>query len=288
MATQTPKPEDEIHSEEIPKPIPWGEGSLNRNSTAKGSASFSGGGWGSGSSLNSNSTGGVSREDLGAREANPESGASTAVGDKEKSLQDRMGGVNNSTQKGSWSYSNEGGRRNLLNGTIRNFTRRRVVTVAITGTVLGGGIFSMSILSGPFQFIHFAQNIQKHFASNEEFGNDRSSKVLLYALTGRGAQNGRLGVAGNYAANRWETRLVRETGMRPVYQEPGRRFVGFEIVDDNKAQNILGDLDERNNRTSNRRIERSMGRGADIKTGEGRALVNSRNQSLGSSTRFLD
>lgn len=228
------------------------------------------------------------RESLGNQEASGESGSQSSLDSKEQAFGSSVasGGLFSGSRG-----DNAGGRgqKKGIRGRLSKFTRRQVTTVAVVGAIGGGGILGGAILQGPFQVIQFASNLSIHFKGVEDFGNDRTSKVLVYALAGKGGQNGRLGVTGNFAANKWEKRLLNETGMRPVYEEGTRRFVGFEIVDDNKAQTTLGDLDEK----SQRKLERSMGKGADIKTAGERHLIG-RNLSgpgetvLGSNTRIVD
>lgn len=117
-------------------------------------------------------------------------------------------------------------------------------------TLAGGGVvgaivaifFGLSVFQGPFQFIHIAQLMQQfHFRSNEDFGDDRGGKILLYALAGKGTERGRLGVVGNSAADKWEERLIKNTGLRPIYTTPSGRFAGYEIVDHDKAKSTIED-----------------------------------------------
>lgn len=176
------------------------------------------------------------------------------------------------------------------------FSKRQKVGGAIFGTGAIAGIIFFGASQGPLQFVHFAQLMQKfHFSRNEDFGNDRTAKVLIYGLAGKGAQNGRLGVLGNAAANKWEKKLLREHGLKPVYQEPNRRFVGFEIVHDTKAQRIIGDVGDVKGRDS-KRVENSMGKGAEVRTageaggsnGSNNTLVSGNGEKLDNKSRFLD
>lgn len=149
-----------------------------------------------------------------------------------------------------------------LSRVAGRFTRRRVAGIAVAGVLGVGGLSVFSIAQGPLQFIHLSQNAQKLFRNNEDFGNDRMSKSLLYGIIGKDITDSRLGVVGNRVANIWEKKLLEDTGLRPVYQDPGRRFVGFEVVDERKAAGILEDLgiDENGNRNQNRAI-RSVNEG---------------------------
>ncbi len=163
-------------------------------------------------------------------------------------------------------------------------TTRRKASIGIVAAMLGlGGFGGFAILQGPMQFVHMAQLLQKHFRLNEDFGDERGSKVLLYSLLDKGAQNGRLGMAGNKAADKWEKNLLENTGMRPVYTDGTRRFAGFEIVDEEKAFKFLDSQDGKNRQ----RIENSMGKGAEIANGNNK-VINSDGERLGSDRRFLD
>lgn len=143
------------------------------------------------------------------------------------------------------------------------FLGKRKKSSGVAGLVIGAVVAFATFTSGPLQFVHFAQLLQKfHMSSNEDFGDDRTSKVLLYALAGFGAERGRLGVTGNHAADKWEKRMLRETGLRPVYSADTRRFVGFEIVDEDKFTNKVLSADAKNSKA----IERTMGKGAEIRT----------------------
>lgn len=241
-----------------------------------------------------------SPQQLDGKEKAAGSGSSGSVDSSEQSFMDRIGSITaagaakREAAKGASLYRNEGsggilGRLDAIKGLSGKVKPKHIAASAMIGLLAGGGFYSVAILSGPFQFIQFAQHLQKHFKSNDDYGNDRTSKVLLYALAGQGAQNGRLGVAGNKVANKWEKRLINETGMRPVYQEGTRRFVGYEIVDDNKAQRVLGDIGEQEGRRATK-LQQTMGRGAEIRQVGNVGLYNSENntQRIEGSKRFVD
>jgi hypothetical protein len=232
----------------------------------------------------SSSSGQPSRQDIDSQESTGATGASTAVGAGEQSILD---GVESAEARGKAKrglFRKEGPGRFSFGGLRGKVTKKRIVTLAIIGLLSGGGIYGVAVLSGPFQFIHFSQRLQKHFKSNEDFGNDRSSKVLLYALLDKGSQNGRLGITGNASANKWEKKLEKQAGMRPVYSSLTRRFVGFELVDENKAHNFLADAGD----TKNRKVQESMGKGAEIRSGAGRAVVSPDGSPLAGDRKFLD
>ncbi len=291
MATQTPK-RDNTHGEDNPKAPFGGVDQFDQNnrgvydkedenrpagnpadprgdSAAAGDPSdprgdYSGSASRSGSS--GGSSGGVNRDELRNQEAAGVSGTSDDSGaDAEQARFNNDSGSASSQDGGNIKFRQEAdSKRNRLS-RIRNFkpNRMQVATLAIGGVLIGGGIFGASILSGPFQFIHMAQRLQKHFRSNEDFGNDRTSKVLIYALAGKDIQKGRLGVTSNIAADKWEKKMLEKTGMKPVYSEPLRRHVGFEIVNENKFLDFMGDQGLKNNKTS-RKLEQLIDQNAEL------------------------
>lgn len=219
-------------------------------------------------------------------------GPGSAGGNAEQQEQSLLSGSASGEEPGSGFFKNIGSEATGLSkitGIFKDMSPRKFAGIAVIGLLAGGGFTSVALLSGPFQFVHFAQTLQKHFKANEDFGNDRTSKILLYSLSGQGGQNGRLGITGNKAANKWEKRLIAETGMRPVFQEGTRRFVGFEIVDDNKAQQTLGDIGEKGDKRS-ARLQQSMGKGAKISSVGNAGLYSSGDNKtkLDSNKRFVD
>jgi len=197
----------------------------------------------------------------GSQPADSSTGLSSA---KELSNAESLYGGNRSDKDSGTDTTDDNGRF-LSAKRIGNFfssNKKKTIGGGIVGLIVGGGIFGSTLLSGPLQFIHFAQNLQKfHFSEKGDFDNDRSSKVLIYAMLGNTAK-GRLGVTGNVAADKWEERLLKETGMRPVFSQPGGRFVGFEIQDGDKAASTLGGANEKDTK----RLEAIAGKGADFTT----------------------
>lgn len=132
-----------------------------------------------------------------------------------------------------------GGLREILGrgiGVIKRNPKKTAGTI-VGGGVIGGGVFLFSIVQGPLQFIHFAQLLQKfHLGENQDHGDGRTSKVLLYALAGD-AERGRLGVVGNVFADSYEKKLA-DSGLRPAYDNRTGRFVGF-VTDDSDIAEAL-------------------------------------------------
>lgn len=207
---------------------------------------------------------GVDRHSLGEQERQADSGSNTALDNNEQSYNQQLNDPQNN-EGGFYRNENSVGGKKGRFSKLRNFrpNKTQVATLAIIGVVAGGGFFSVAMLSGPFQFVHMAQKFSKHFRSNQDFTNDRTSKILIYALAGKGAQNGRLGVVSNSFANRWEKKLLDSTGLKPVYSEPLRRFAGFEIVNMDRFIDFTGDTGLRDNRNS-KKLELLMGKGGGI------------------------
>lgn len=112
---------------------------------------------------------------------------------------------------------------------IQNNKKKTAGGVA-AGGIIATCLFAFGIIQGPAQFVYLAQLFQQfHFAPNEDFGGDRSSKVLLYAIAGD-TENGRLGAVGNKFANDYEEKLLKQ-GIKPVYDSSTGRFVGFATDD---------------------------------------------------------
>ena len=94
-------------------------------------------------------------------------------------------------------------------------TRREAATGGAVGLLVGGSFGFFSIVSGPLQFIHIAQLLQRfHFSSVEDTGNSRTLKLYKYAKNARSGtiENTRLGRVEGRIAERFDTRL-QEIGL---------------------------------------------------------------------------
>lgn len=202
-------------------------------------------------------------DELSAKEKTGSLGGTKETDQEKSSL--GIAGSNDQVGKG-FNREDKGSAFSRLRGRLNKNVRRRT-TIAVVAASLGfGGFASFAVLQGPLQFIHFAQNLRKfHMISNEEFGDNRGSKVMVYALYGTDRQNTRLGVLTNATANKWEKNMIEKTGMKPIYSKPAGRHIGFEIVDDKKAQNFLdGTNDSKKTRAWNKVNASIMGEKAEI------------------------
>ena len=242
---------------------------INNNSTSGSRTSFNRGGgsspsWGRGlgSSSNSNSNTGDAPDSSNLKQAEESGGSSGGTSTPSSNTTgNSAGGATSSTSPENQSFyrpndledkesspnDSEGGLYNASSdssstrrGRLRfQVTRRRAVGGGIAGIFVGVAIGGLSVIQGPMQFVHFSQLLQKfHLSSNEDFGDDRTSKVLLYGLLGKGAERGRLSITGNKAADAWEKRLVDRFGVRPVYTTTTGRFAGFQVLEFNDGRGL--------------------------------------------------
>src|SRR3989344_2601989 len=249
MSPKTPqKPDDNLHGEEDKKPLfginenPSGVYD-ERHKTPAGDPSDPRGDYEPQTTPLGDPSDPRGKKSLSSDEISSKEAAAGSAADKDTGTEtekESLGIGKSSSQAGEFGYREENPSSFSWTRFRGRFTRRRVAGIAAAGILGVGGIGILSIVQGPLQFIHLAQNLQKfHLRSNEEFGNDRSSKVLLYAIGGLGAERGRLGITSNKFADKWEQRLVDSSGLRPVYNKTTGRFAGFEIVDREKARSII-------------------------------------------------
>jgi hypothetical protein len=112
-------------------------------------------------------------------------------------------------------------------------TPRRAAGVVI-GSGIIGVVFGGIITQGPLEMIHFSRLLQKfHMSRNEDFGEDRGNKLMLYAMAGK-AEKGRLGAVTNVFADKWEKKMIKETGLRPLFNSKTGRLEAYEIISNKK------------------------------------------------------
>ncbi len=195
MSTQTPN-RNTYDDKGLPEPLAGDEPSPGYDNTPAGDSSDprDSGGYQSrqqtpsGDSSDPRGGGAVDRGSLGSQEAAPASGSTSSLDGGEQSFSDRLGSAEEKAQEARGLYREEGA-RGLIKGftaSFAKFNRKRMAVTAVVSLLGGGVIAGGAILSGPAQTIHMAQQFGKHFNSLQEFGEGRTSKVLLYALIGQG------------------------------------------------------------------------------------------------------
>lgn len=225
---------------------------LEQGSTGSSSSGFtrrySAGGSSTGSSNNTQaSDGGATTPTDGGgffNEKGDTSASSTSATPSQLSAAEKdgwgVGGLYNST-------AGTGDKKIAFKNLIRTRARRRaLIGGGIATTLVGGGFVFFVFTSGPLQFVHFAQLLQQfHFSRNEDFGDDRTAKLMLYAMLGS-AERGRLGAATNKFADKWEDKMIANSGVRPLYNSNGRG-AGYEIfTDKNNADDALKEFLDKN------------------------------------------
>ncbi len=126
---------------------------------------------------------------------------------------------------------------------LRGRIKKKTAAIAAAVTVVGaGGALIISIISGPMQLIQFGKLISlAHFSNNAEFNNDRSARRMYHLLKGK-PQTSRLGIVNNNIADKLEIKLNNKSGLKSVYHADTGRFIGFEVLDENRAANQISDL----------------------------------------------
>lgn len=141
----------------------------------------------------------------------------------------------------SSGFSDDEGNTKKKQGRFQ-ITRRKAAAGITTLILAGTGFFGMSITQGPMEFVHLGETLSKHLRLNEEFGDDRSSKLMIYAMLGK-TEQGRMGAAMNKYADKWEQRMVKKSGLRPVYNKSTGRLAGFEVISDkNNRQDVIKEV----------------------------------------------
>jgi hypothetical protein len=100
------------------------------------------------------------------------------------------------------------------------------------GAGIGGGILGIifvmfSLLHGPFQFIHFAQTEQKHFAANQDASDDRFGK-LARLIRSRDIKQTRMGWLGSKYASNIETKM-NANGIESSYTDVLQYYDGYTV-----------------------------------------------------------
>ena len=130
----------------------------------------------------------VTAEDIANREKSTGTNT-TKQGDREKSV--NSAGLTSAESLGEGIAAinpvigaMKGGK--ILSALWGSKTRKRnTIGGGVIGLIVGGGFFGMSILSGPFEFIHIAQLLtHSHFSHQNDAGDNRVGKMWRYMKSG--------------------------------------------------------------------------------------------------------
>ncbi|HSW85254.1 MAG TPA: M23 family metallopeptidase [Candidatus Saccharimonadales bacterium] len=183
----------------------------------RGASSSTGSQGGGASNSTKASAGGASDQtgDTSAKLNNAEE--STGDNDDEDDDSDRVGkgytGNNNSTSRGRVRF---------------RLTRKKAAVGIGSVAIISGVIGFFSISTGPLEFIHIAQLLDRfHFSSQQDAEDGRLTKMARYLHDTNKPQNTRLGLVGNSVASKLETKIKDATGLEPEFNEKSGRFVGY-------------------------------------------------------------
>jgi hypothetical protein len=157
----------------------------------------------------------VSGETLKEAETNPTSGSSTKESPEEDGL-----------------YSGEDPDKPASVRLRSTFTRKRLISGGLAGLLIGGGFGLLTITSGPLQFVHISQLLQRfHFASIQDNSDSRVLKLYKYAKNARQGtvENTRLGVLEKKIAVNFDSRL-KDIGIQKNYADTfGAQYQGITV-----------------------------------------------------------
>lgn len=194
-------------------------------------------------------------------------GQGSATNDDEQSAQDRAEDTVGSGYKKSTSR---------IRGRV-SFGRKKAIGLGFGGLSVVTLLFVLyPIFQGPLQLINLSQLLTgAHFINNDEFGNDRTSKLTLLYRYARGGtvQATRVGAIQAKYADKWDDRLFRELGVRPAFDVDTGLFRGFIVYDETKASSFLDSIDEDVIDTNVSSNDVGVGRTGDDPPGGGRLVA---------------
>ena len=220
MSTKTREKEINEHGEEVEKPL-FGPGSDEANTT--GNPSDPRGDVASGDSSDPRAEKALSDEELSQKE--------------EKSTEKSESKTDSSEKESLFSGEESPSRFSNFRKRLMVNGRRKLAIGGIVGVLGFGGVGLFGVIQGPLEFIHLSQLLQKYYTrSNENFGDDRSFRTIIYRASGK-SEKGRLGTVGNLYADKLEKKILDTRGIRPIYHDNARGLLaGYEIVDEHKAR----------------------------------------------------
>ena len=121
--------------------------------------------------------------------------------------------------------------------------RRSSIGGGIAGLSIGGLMLATVIGSGPFTFIHLAQQLTLfHFAGQQDASDDRTSKLFRFIHYTQGhPENSRMGAVGNRLATTIENKM-NATGITTAYTDKFGNLDGYVIDPEQLANSDLSNL----------------------------------------------
>lgn len=140
-----------------------------------------------------------------------------------------------------------------LGSKISANPRRSAAIFGAGGGILIVTMFMFSMLSGPFQLLHFAQILSGiHFSDADVVSAQRLRNIMIYSKwaagkDGAGVQNTRLGMVEAHRAGKIDDALAK-SGLTSTFDKNGT-FKGFEIDQGKMPDDIRSELKGLNNKT---------------------------------------
>ena len=130
-----------------------------------------------------------------------------------------------------------------------SFVRKRGIAFGLLAAgLLGGGLITFSLISGPLQFIHIAKLLQQfHFTTGEDMSDQRFGKFVRYLRDPSRPERTRMGIVGNKLADTFELKM-NKSGISSVYKGSFGSFDGYRInldTYDNGSLKNVGNVEAR-------------------------------------------
>ncbi|HEX4774465.1 MAG TPA: hypothetical protein VH234_03030 [Candidatus Saccharimonadales bacterium] len=114
---------------------------------------------------------------------------------------------------------------------------RKVLVGGGSGIIISVIVAFLSLSSGPLEFIHIAQLLEKfHFSAQQDGEASRLMKIARFINDPSKPQNTRLGIIGNAVANNLEAKIHDATGLNNKYNSQTGKFEGYSV--DPKHENF--------------------------------------------------
>lgn len=209
-------------------------------------------------------------------------GQNSSVTDKEKGLLSGAAAAVDTVGKG-FSVASPG-KLAQLTGVVKN--KRNLGIGGALAALLTVFIFFFLSL-GPLKLVHLGTMLERfHFANGLNFTNDRVG-LMRYFRSGADARTLRLGRTFTGLAEKWDIRMEANTGLRSVYSPGTKRFIGYEIVDADKAATYIDEFRNDGLNTNGRVPAGSYGVGAKNPLDAGGPFVDLRDQNPGSKRSII-
>jgi hypothetical protein len=163
----------------------------------------------------------------------------SALSAKEKNITSPIVKLSDTVGKG-FSGITPGGRLARLGSIVSQ--NKKKSTGLVGGLIVIASVMFLAVFSGgPLKLVHLGTLLERfHFSNNLNFSDNRVSLMRFYR-TGD-ARTLRLGKTFSDLSEKIDIDVQKNTGLRSVYSEGSKNFIGYEVVDEKKAKPFLDDL----------------------------------------------